>query len=118
MSLSGTAQLVLHALEQIRVHPDTAQYLQPDDRGGLKWLPMDNICNGHVDGVSDEYMALMEELSSVLDMYMISTQGGHSYTFYELQKAGHTLYTGEKDSFGPLSAVIHCPNGDWRVCYG
>lgn len=116
--LSGCAQAILDTLERIRVHPDTAKYLEADERGGASWLPMDNICNGHVEGVSEEYMTLMENLSSALDTYLINPQGGHSHTFYELKGAGYNLRTGEKDSFGPLSAVIHCPNGDWRVCYG
>lgn len=125
MSLSANAQVILDTLERIRIHPETEQFLEEDLRGGLKWLPMTNIINHFpevfgigVNEPSEEFKALLDELDTYLNEYLISTQGGHSYVFYELQKAGYTLYTGEKDSFGPLSAVIHCPNADWRVCYG
>lgn len=118
-SLSQPAQEILALLESVRVHPDTEKHLEADERPtARKWLPMDNILNGHVEGVADDYKALMDKLHSALNGHLISPKGGHSDIYYELKKAGYNLRTGEQDSFGPLSAVVVCPNGEWQVCYG
>lgn len=115
-SLSGQAQEVLDVLEKVRVHPETEQHLESFGRG-MKWLPMDNIVNGH-NKATEEYTKLMEELSTSLNELLINSKGQHSNVFYELKNAGHNLQTGEADSSGPLSGIVVCPNANWRVCYG
>lgn len=116
MNLSKQAQEVLTILEEVRVHPLTETLLEEYE--GRRYLQMDNICNGHVENVPQEYTDLMLRLNETLCGNLITNQGQHSGTFYELRKAGYSLRTGEQDSFGPLSSVISCPNGNWVVCYG
>jgi len=113
--LSAAAQEVINVLEEVRRHPDTEKHLS--EYQGVKWLNMCNIVNGHVEDVTEEYKALMGKLSDALHDHLIDG-GQHSDVYYELKKEGYRLRTGERDSFGPLSAVVCCPNADWQVCYG
>lgn len=114
--LSKEAQEVLDVLEELRVHPSTEKYIEEHE--GDKNLPIDNILNGHVECNEEEYKALLDKAHLVIHGVLISERGGNSFQYYELKKAGHSLWVTESDSFGPLGCAIKCPNADWCVYYG
>lgn len=114
--LSQQAAEVVALMTEVQNHKDIARYLNDDEGNGRKWLQMCNINNGH-DEATPDFLELMGKLSSALNGYLIDG-GQHSNVYYELIKAGYRLRTGESDSFGPLSAVMVSPNGEWQVCYG
>ena len=72
--LSEKAQEVLDILEEVRLDGNTVKYLE-EDQQGRKWLPVDNILNGWVEGVSDEFKALLERLSLTIHDNLISPKG-------------------------------------------
>lgn len=113
--LSSKAQEVIQAFEVVHQDPRTVNFLEKYE--GQKWLPLDNILNGHVEAPED-YKDKIDPLSLVLYANLINDDGQHSEVFYELRNAGYSLRTGERDSFGPLSSIIKCPFADWYVSYG
>ena len=114
--LSKEAQEVIDIINEVKQSPNINKYLEEYE--GEKYLPMDNILNGHVENVDEEFIKLMDKLSLVLNGNLITNQGQHSSVFYELKRAGYNFRTGEKDSFGPLTSVYYDRDQDWTVCYG
>lgn len=114
--LSIKAKEVIDVLEKISLCDELKNFIEVGENGA-EWLPVDNILNGWVEGVSEEAKALLSEVSDVLNGNLIGDRG-HSETYYELKKAGYSLRTGESDLWGPLSAVIKVPNTNWSICYG
>ena len=113
--LSVKAQEVLKALKEVSDDERTQGFLE--EYKGRKWLPVDNIINGHQEAPED-YKVMLEKLSDTLHGNLISPKGGNSNTYYELKVAGFGLWVTEKDSFGPLGCAITCPYEDWSVSYG
>lgn len=113
--LSVKAQEILAALKAVSSDPRTESFLEEYE--GKRWLPVDNILNGHLDA-PDDYKALLDKLSIALHGNLISTKGGNSNIYYELKAAGFKLWVTERDSFGPLGCAITCPYADWSVSYG
>jgi hypothetical protein len=114
--LSNKAKEVISVLEKVSLCKELENFIDVDEEG-TEWLPVTNILNGWVEGVSEETKALLSEVSDVLDSNLIGERG-HSETYYELKNAGYSLRTGESDTWGPLSAVIIVPNTNWNICYG
>lgn len=115
--LSEKAQEVLDILEEVRLNGNTIKFLE-EDQQGRKWLPVDNILNGWVSDVPDDFKTLLDRLSLIIHGNLISPQGNNSKYYYELKRNGYTLWTTEFDSFGPLGSAIKCPNSYWSVSYG
>ena len=113
--LSVKAQEVLKALKDVSGDERTQGFLEKYK--GRKWLPMDNILNGHLEAPED-YKVLLEKLSDALHDNLINPKGGNSSTYRELKIAGFKLWVTERDSFGPLSCAITCPYSEWNVGYG
>ena len=113
--LSVKAEEVLKALKEVSSDSRTEGFLEQYE--GKRWLPVDNILNGHLEAPED-YKVLLEKLSGALYDNLISTKGGNSSTYYELKEAGFKLWVTERDSFGPLGCAITCPYSDWSVSYG
>lgn len=114
--LSTKAQEVIDILEKVSLCKELENFVEIDENM-VEWLPVDNMLNGWVEGVSDEVKTLLSEVSDVLNGNLIGERG-HSKTYYELKNAGYSLRTAESDSFGPLTAVIKVPNTNWSICYG
>ena len=114
--LSKEAQEVVNVLEELRVHPSTIKYIQECE--GVKSLPVDNILNGHDECDEEDFRALLDKAHTIIHGVLISERGGNSFQYYELKKAGYTLWITEQDSFGPLGCAIRCPNADWNIYYG
>ena len=115
--LSEKAQEVLDILEEVRLNGNTIKFLE-EDQQGRKWLPVDNILNGWVNDVPDDFKTLLDRLSLIIHGNLISPQGNNSKYYYELKRNGYILKVEESDSFGPLTCSIKCPKTDWGVCYG
>ena len=115
--ISEKAQEVLDILEEVRLDGNTVKYLE-EDQQGRKWLPVVNIINGWVEGVPDEFKALLWRLSLTIHGNLISPLGDNNKYYYELKRNGYMLKVEESDSFGPLVCSIKCPKADWGVCYG
>ncbi len=113
--LSVKAQEVLKTLKEVSDDERTEGFLEEYE--GRKWLPVDNILNGHQEAPED-YKVLLEKLSDALHGNLISPKGGNSNTYHELKVAGFKLWVTERDSFGPLGCAITCPYADWSVSYG
>ena len=115
VGLSVKAQEIIKAFEVVHQDPRTIGFLE--EYKGQKWLPMDNILNGHVEAPED-YKDKLDPLCLFLNEHLIDSNGHHSKVFYELKTAGYSVRTGEWDAFGPLSAIMKCPFDDWFVSYG
>lgn len=115
--LSYKAQEVLNVLEKVRINEHTDKYLERDDKGRL-WLPVDNILNGWVEGIPEDFKKLLDNLHTVIHANLIGKNGNHSAIYYELKNNQYTLWVTEADSFGPLGSAVKCPNADWSVAYG
>ena len=113
--LSVKAKEILKAIKDVNSDSRTEGFLEKYK--GRKWLPMDNILNGHLEAPED-YKVLLEKLSAALYANLINPKGGNSSTYYELKEAGFKLWVTERDSFGPLGCAITCPYSDWSVSYG
>lgn len=114
--LSKEAQEVIDVLEKLRVHPSTEKYIEEHE--GDKNLPIDNILNGHVECDDEEYKNLLDNAHLIIHGVLISNKGDNSFQYYELKKAGYTLWITEQDSFGPLNCAIKIPKTDWCIYYG
>lgn len=113
--LSVKAQEVLKALKEVSDDERTQGFLE--EYKGRRWLPMDNILNGHLEAPED-YKVLLEKLSGALHGNLINSKGGNSNTYHELKIAGFKLWVTEGNGFGPLGCAITCPYEDWSVSYG
>lgn len=98
-------------------HPELAKHLV--DEGGVivDWLPMGNICNGHVEA-SEEFIELMNELATEINGLFITNDGQSSNEFYDVRKLGYGTKVIEADGFGPLGASFTNKDNKWRVAYG
>lgn len=114
--ISEKAQEVINIIEEVRLNPETESLLE-EDNCGIKWLPMDNICNDWVK-TTEAYKELMIKLNNIICGNLITNEGRNSDVFYELKAAGYSVRTEESDSFGPLTSSIECKEAGWRICYG
>lgn len=104
-------------VEKINNHPHLQDHLVKSEDVDIAWLQASNVVNGHIEAPGD-FVDLMSELLHLLDGYLIDDRGQHSEYFYKLKKYGYHVRTGERDSHGPLSAVLTPPTKKWSVCYG
>lgn len=107
--------VLFEIIAAIQDHSDLPEILEEYD--GVKWLPMSNIVNGHIEA-DPQLTELLDRLSEFLGAELITNDGHHSDLFYDLREYGYMTRTGESDSYGPLSSVLSPPGRPWRVSYG
>jgi hypothetical protein len=107
----------LHELvEKLDKHPQLDKVITVADNGD-HWLNAHSIIQGSLTSYPDLNM-LVDELYNQVIKLMISETGQNTKWFYEIRKYDYYTYTSERDSFGPLGAVIIPPSRKWKMSYG